>query len=176
MLRVLWSCSNAGAPLGRQTQLACLASLTINHHEIERKRKNMTRKIITAVAGLSLFVGVAMAQAATPATSGLKGRSVLDASASAGIPEKVAYYSGYPGANVATSTNIGIAGIAIGTSGSVAQSSVAQAGGYGNVGVATANAGGFHGRGGHGRGHGGWRRIALNDAPASGQADILFDN
>ncbi|WP_437293376.1 hypothetical protein [Sorangium sp. So ce426] len=136
----------------------------------------MTRKIITAVAGLSLFVGVAMAQAATPATSSLRGRSVLNAEASAGIPEKVAYYSGYPGANVATSTNIGLAGIAIGTSGSVAQSSVAQAGGYGNVGVATANAGGFHGRGGHGRGHGGWRRIALNDAPASGQADILFDN
>ncbi|WP_437739890.1 hypothetical protein WMF39_29720 [Sorangium sp. So ce1504] len=135
----------------------------------------MTRKIITAVAGMSLFVGVAMAQAATPATSSLKGRSALHPEASAGTPEKVAQYYGYPGANVATSTNIGLAGIAIGTSGSVAQSSVAQAGGYGNVGVATANAGGFHGRG-HGRGHGGWRRIALNDAPASGQADILFDN
>ncbi|WP_437708484.1 hypothetical protein WMF45_30295 [Sorangium sp. So ce448] len=132
----------------------------------------MTRKIITAVAGLSLFVGVAMAQAATPATSSLKGRSVVDADASAGIPEKVAYYSGYPGANVATSTNIGIAGIAIGTSGSVAQTSVAQAG-NGNVAVGMANAGGFHGRG---YGHGGWGRIALNDAPASGQADILFDN
>ncbi|MDC0677603.1 hypothetical protein [Sorangium atrum] len=131
----------------------------------------MTRKIITAVAGMSLFVGVAMAHAATLPTSSLKGRSVLQTNASAGIPEKVAYYCGFPGANVATTTNIGIAGIAIGTSGSVAQSSVAQAGGYGNLGVSTANAGGFHGRG-----PGGWRSVALNDAPAPGQADILFDN
>jgi hypothetical protein len=146
-----------------------------NHHKIERKRKNMTRKIITAVTGMSLFVGVAMAHAATPASSSLKPRSVLQADASAGAPERVASFYGYPGANVATSTNIGIAGIAIGTSGTVAQSSVAQAGGFGNIGVAAANAGGFGGRG-HGYGHGGWRRVALNDAPASGQADILFDN
>ncbi|WP_437586175.1 hypothetical protein [Sorangium sp. So ce1000] len=131
----------------------------------------MVRKIITAVAGMSLFVGVAMAHAATPATSNVQARSVLHASESAGTPEKVAYFCGFPGANVATSTNIGLAGIAIGTSGSVAQSSVAQAGGFGNIGVATANAGGFHGHG-----HGGWGRVALNDAPVSGQADLLFDN
>jgi hypothetical protein len=133
----------------------------------------MTRKIITAVAGLSLFVGVAMAQAATPATSSLKARSAVHTNASAETPEKVAQYYGYPGANVATSTNVGLSGIAIGTSGALAQTSVAQAG-NGNVAVGMANAGGFHGRGGYGRG--GWRRIAMNDAPASGQADILFDN
>ncbi|XXX78201.1 hypothetical protein WMF30_05465 [Sorangium sp. So ce134] len=128
----------------------------------------MARKIITAVTGLSLFVGVAMAHASTPAASSLKARSGIRAAASAATPERVAYY-GFPAANVATTTQVGLAGIAIGTSGVVSQAAVAQAGGIGNVGVATANA---QGRGGYG----GWRRVAMNDAPASGRADILFDN
>ncbi|WP_433933508.1 hypothetical protein AB3662_04080 [Sorangium cellulosum] len=128
----------------------------------------MARKIITAVTGMSLFIGVAMAHAATPAASNLKARSGLRAEASAATPERVAYY-GFPAANVATTTQVGIAGIAIGTSGAVSQSAVAQAGGIGNFGLAAANAGGY-------RGYGGWRRVAMNDAPAPGQADVLFDN
>ena len=131
----------------------------------------MTRKIITAITGLSLFAGVAMAHASTPAASSLRARSVLRAEASAATPERVAYY-GFPAANVATTTQVGLAGIAIGTSGAVSQAAVAQAGGIGNIGVATANAQGFQGRGSYG----GWRRVAMNDAPASGRADILFDN
>ncbi|WP_437999296.1 hypothetical protein WMF26_04635 [Sorangium sp. So ce185] len=130
----------------------------------------MTRKIITALAGLSLFVGMALAHASTPAASSMKARPVLGAEASAATPERVAYY-GYPAANVATTTQVGLAGIAIGTSGVVSQAAVAQAGGIGNIGVSTANAQGFGGRG-----IGGWRRIAMNDAPACSRADVLFDN
>lgn len=131
----------------------------------------MARKIITAITGLSLFAGVAMAHASTPAASSLRARSVLRAEARAATPERVAYF-GFPAANVATTTQVGLAGIAIGTSGVVSQAAVAQAGGIGNIGVATANAQGFQGRGGYR----GWRRVAMNDAPASGRADILFDN
>ncbi|WP_437781650.1 hypothetical protein [Sorangium sp. So ce1097] len=129
----------------------------------------MARKIITAITGMSLFVGVAMAHAATPATSNLRARTAAHAEASAATPERVAYY-GFPAANVATSTQVGIAGIAIGTSGAVSQSAVNQAGGFGNLGLATANAGGFR------YGYGGWRRVAVNDAQAPGHADVLFDN
>ncbi|WP_437877120.1 hypothetical protein [Sorangium sp. So ce513] len=147
--------------------MACLDAATTNI--IEQKGKDMARKIITAITGMSLFVGVAMAHAATPATSNLRARTALHAEGSAATPERVAYF-GFPAANVATSTQIGIAGIAIGTSGAVSQSSVNQAGGFGNIGVATANAGGFR------HGFGGWRRVAMNDAQAPGHADVLFDN
>ncbi len=136
----------------------------------------MSRKIITAISGMSLFVGVAMAHASTPAASSLKSLSGLHLEASAATPERVAYI-GMPAANVATTTNVGLAGIAIGTSGTISQASVAQAGGFGNVGVAAANAQGGRGFGhGRGYGYGGWRRIAMNEAQESGRADILFDN
>ncbi|WP_437930947.1 hypothetical protein WMF37_17500 [Sorangium sp. So ce291] len=122
---------------------------------------------------MSLFVGGAMAHASTPAASNLKALSGVHADARVATPERVAYF-GMPAANVATTTQVGLGGIAINTSGNIAQSAVAQAGGFGNVGLATANAQGGHGRG-FGYGYGGWRRTAMNEGPASGQADILFD-
>ena len=129
----------------------------------------MARKIITAITGMSLFVGAGMAHASAPAASSLKALSGLQAEASSATPGRLAFY-GMPGANVATTTNVGISGVAIGTSGAVANAGVANAGGFGNLGVATANAGMF------GRGFGGHRRVALIDAPVSSRADILFDN
>jgi hypothetical protein len=140
----------------------------------------MNRKIITAVAGMSLFGGLAMTAAAAPAAATLAPTAALDADASAATAEKVAYL-GLPAVNTATSTQIGLGGIAIGTQGSVSQSAVNQAGGFGNVGVATANAAtgaraaGF-GRGGFGRGHGGWGRVAMADEQSAARSDVLFDN
>ncbi|WP_437318068.1 hypothetical protein [Sorangium sp. So ce385] len=129
----------------------------------------MTSKIITALAVLSLFVGMALAHATAPAASGLKARSVLGAEASAATPETVAFY-GSPAADVATTTQVDPAGIAIGASGVVSQAAVAPAGGIGNIGVSTTNAQGFQGGG-----YGAWRSIAMNGAPACGRADVLFD-
>src|SRR5262245_8326495 len=137
----------------------------------------MTRRIIIAIAGMSLFCGLAVAQAATPAASRLTPVSDLDAKASTATPERVAYY-GYPAfnsANTAANVQVGLAGIAIGTNGTVSQAAVAQAGGIGSVGVAAASSQGYFGGRGLGY-HGGPRSIAMNDAPSASQADILFDN
>ncbi|KYF59929.1 hypothetical protein BE04_18420 [Sorangium cellulosum] len=140
----------------------------------------MTRKIITAAAALSLFAGMALAHVSTPAASSLEARSVLGAEASAATPEGVAFY-GFPAANVPTTTQVDLAGIASGTSGvvsqaavaqaAVAQAAVAQAGGIGDIGGSTANAQGFQGRG-----YGGWRGNAMNGASGCGRADVRFGN
>ncbi|WP_437523647.1 hypothetical protein WME79_34495 [Sorangium sp. So ce726] len=136
----------------------------------------MARKIITAITGMSLFVGVAMAHASTPAAPNLKAGAVPhpDARAATSV---LAACSGMPVANVNITTNIGIAGIAINTSGTVTQSAIAQAGGVGNFGLSAANGYGGRGLGGRGGfGRGGWRRVAMNEAPDPDRADILFDN
>ncbi|MFT3767506.1 MAG: hypothetical protein QM820_18790 [Minicystis sp.] len=121
----------------------------------------MNRKIIPAVAAMSLFGGLSMLAASAPAAAKLAPTAQREATESAVNPEKVAL------ANTTVNTAIGLGAVAMGNNGSVAQSQIGQAGGIGNVGVATAMAAAHH--------FGGWK-VAMVDVPVAAQADILFDN